>query len=207
MNKISAVYRIVCVPTGTVYIGGSTNIANRWSKHLCDLRKGRHTNPNLQAAWLTHGASAFSFEIIEIVNGLDALRDAEQFALDACDNKFNVNQNSRSCIGRKHSDAFKAAVSERMRGERNPWYGKRPTGADAPRSAQTRAKLSEGKKGDKNPMYGVRGPLSKLSDDNVRTIRARLAEGVSSEALALVFNVSKGAIQHIKKGRSYKDVI
>ena len=147
MNKISAVYRIVCVPTGTVYIGGSTNIANRWSKHLCDLRKGRHTNPNLQAAWLTHGASAFSFEIIEIVNGLDALRDAEQFALDACDNKFNVNQNSRSCIGRK------------------------------------------------------------LSDDNVRTIRARLAEGVSSEALALVFNVSKGAIQHIKKGRSYKDVI
>ncbi len=47
----------------------------------------------------------------------------------------------------------------------------------------------------------------KLTDDQVREIRKRLAAGESARALAKVFAVAKGTINNIMYGRSYKEII
>lgn len=62
----STVYLITC-PAGA-YIGSTQQ---RWSQrkaeHLYRLRKGKHCNHALQAAWDEHGEAAFEFAVLEVV--------------------------------------------------------------------------------------------------------------------------------------------
>ena len=63
-NQPAGVYKIVCGPTGTAYIGQSTMLKKRFSRHKLDLRKGQHKNPHLQADYDKHGLDSLEFSVI-----------------------------------------------------------------------------------------------------------------------------------------------
>lgn len=63
---ISGVYQITCGPANKSYIGSSVNTYKRWrSGHLSDLRKNKHCNRYLQAAWNKYGEDTFTHAVIE----------------------------------------------------------------------------------------------------------------------------------------------
>ncbi len=53
---------------------------------------------------------------------------------------------------------------------------------------------------------GSKNPASKLTEPEVREIKARLATGEHYEAIAIDFGVTKGVVQHIKHGRQWRHV-
>ena len=48
-----------------MYIGQSSDIENRWVKHINFLKNGKHHNKHLQAAWKFYGEENFEFSVIE----------------------------------------------------------------------------------------------------------------------------------------------
>lgn len=79
--RTSGIYRILCIPTGKIYIGSAVNLYKRWQNHRCNLRGNRHPNSHLQRAWQKYGEQAFTFEVIEECEP-DRLLEREQFLLD-----------------------------------------------------------------------------------------------------------------------------
>ncbi len=70
MPRVAAnpgVYRILCTPTGSAYIGSSLDITNRWSKHRIQLRKNVHHCAHLQRAWNKYGEDAFEWHVIQVL--------------------------------------------------------------------------------------------------------------------------------------------
>lgn len=76
-QQLSGVYRILCVPTGKIYIGSAVDLRARWDRHRGSLRRGTHRNSHLQRAWDKYGAMNFEFSVLELVDTSDLLR-AEQ---------------------------------------------------------------------------------------------------------------------------------
>lgn len=62
---ICGVYEIKNKINGLFYIGSSSNIYSRWTKHKRELRKNVHSNYYLQDDWNEFGSDAFSFTIIK----------------------------------------------------------------------------------------------------------------------------------------------
>lgn len=78
--------------------------------------------------------------------------------------------------GRRHTDEYKTFMSRIMKGRKVTWNDK----------------LSKA--------------VRKLSDDQVREIRRRLANGDTQKAIAADYGVDKGTISNIKRGLFYQDV-
>ncbi|MGR4865138.1 GIY-YIG nuclease family protein [Caulobacter sp. LARHSG274] len=75
-RKIEAgIYAVHCEPTGQVWVGGTPDLSTRQSGVWFALRMGGHPSASLQAAWTRHGAGAFGFEALEVVDdeGLEAI--------------------------------------------------------------------------------------------------------------------------------------
>ena len=204
--KQSGVYQIVNTLTRERYVGSSIDMRARWSKHQCDLRKNRHGNPNLQRAWDLYG-HVFEFEVLLDVPDPHDLIAAEQHFIDDLKPEYNRSPSAGSNRGMSHTDEARANIGASVSGEKNAWFGKIPPSQVLTQTPESRRKQSESHMGSRNPMFGVRGVKAKLSDDDVRAIRRSLADGIGSQKLADRYGVSKGAIQHIKKGRSYRDVV
>lgn len=95
MERSAGVYVIRCTATGEIYVGRTTDLAARKVNHWSDLRRGRHRNKRLQAAWARYGEGAFEFEVLETVadpNRLHALEAIYIASLGAADKGkgFNV---------------------------------------------------------------------------------------------------------------------
>lgn len=60
------VYAITHLASGRSYVGSTTNLSKRWSRHRQELRDGIHRNAHLQAAWELYGAEAFAWRILAI---------------------------------------------------------------------------------------------------------------------------------------------
>ena len=61
----AGVYQILYVPSGEKYIGGSTDISNRFTHHRYMLRRVIHKCKRLQLLWDISSEEDFRFEIIE----------------------------------------------------------------------------------------------------------------------------------------------
>lgn len=59
------VYGILCLPTGKMYIGQSTDVKKRWNKHKNNLKGKTHFSPRLQKAWNKYGEDMFRLVLIE----------------------------------------------------------------------------------------------------------------------------------------------
>jgi len=66
-RKLCGVYLIHNRIDGLNYVGSTTDIASRWSKHRTMLAKCIHKNRLLQRAYDAYGLDAFEFSILELV--------------------------------------------------------------------------------------------------------------------------------------------
>jgi group I intron endonuclease len=76
------IYCIRNTVNGRIYVGSSIDIRMRWYSHKSNLRLGRHHARMLQRSWGKHGAEAFVFEILELLEKNDDLDAAEQRWID-----------------------------------------------------------------------------------------------------------------------------
>lgn len=171
------VYVIRCVANGRMYIGSSTDLATRLSKHFTSLRGGRHENKKLQNHFNKYGEVAFVCDLLESVDCKADLDKAEQRWIDRYwptkrllntqrvagrppsfyELSPDVRERKRvahamSSTGRQPSQKLLAVLSART-GRNNPNFG--TTWPEA-----RRAQMSDRMSGNKNPSYGVRGELS-----------------------------------------------
>lgn len=89
------IYQITNNVNGKFYIGSTVNDKRRRAVHFSKLRKNKHCNCYLQAAWNKYGESAFDFKIIDTCDGsYSDLLCLEQHwinKVDACNNGYNLN--------------------------------------------------------------------------------------------------------------------
>lgn len=79
-QRTNGIYKITNIKTGRFYIGraeGKLGFYGRWDNHRYGLRNGRHGNPYLQHSYDKHGEDLFTFEILEIRDYGEDLRDLE----------------------------------------------------------------------------------------------------------------------------------
>lgn len=62
------IFAVRCVPEDTVWTGISRDLDSQQNGIWFQLRMGNHMNKALQQAWNTHGADAFRFEVLEVVD-------------------------------------------------------------------------------------------------------------------------------------------
>ncbi|MCY1167106.1 group I intron endonuclease [compost metagenome] len=215
LTKGPGIYRITDASSGRFYIGGSVNVAKRWSQHLGRLKCGTHPNPILQRIWNKDPARLQIEMICECTR--DTVLAHEQTALDAagvgkncmCMNVLVV---AGSPAGRKRTEATRRAMSLAR-------LGKRP-------SAETRAKQRAAKLGTTQtlqhrqnsgnarrgmpgtPKAGIAKPtLRKLTDAQVAALRADRATGMSWRLLAETYDLAKGTAKRIALGITYQRTI
>ncbi|WP_029004198.1 GIY-YIG nuclease family protein [Azorhizobium doebereinerae] len=67
-RKVPAgIYAVRCAAVPTPWIGAAPNLDMIRNRIWFTLRHGSHTNPAMQAAWLSHGAESFRLEILEVL--------------------------------------------------------------------------------------------------------------------------------------------
>jgi len=86
----SGIYQIVNAITQDYYVGSSVNIANRWTRHVTDLRGGKHINQRLQRAWDKYGEKSFVFSVLEEEVDAKNLIPREQWWIDTLTPEYNI---------------------------------------------------------------------------------------------------------------------
>lgn len=86
---MTGVYAILNKKTGSQYIGSAVSVERRWHAHKCTLRKGKHKNRQLQAAWNLDGEAAFEFRVVTLCSEGELLV-WEQVAMDTQDCSYNI---------------------------------------------------------------------------------------------------------------------
>ena len=152
-DKICGIYMIRNKINEKVYIGQSVDIYNRWSEHICSLRGNYHANNHLQRSWNKYKEHNFDFSILEECNEHE-LDEKEIYWIniyDSYNNRYNQTKGGGGVRGFKHDEETKQRISESLKGENAPWYGKQ-------RSEETKAKIGQASKErwsnpENHPMY------------------------------------------------------
>lgn len=124
------IYKILNLTTDHFYIGSAVDLQRRKSRHFSELRRQKHNNSRLQAAWNKYGEAAFVFTVVEFVAASADLYSAEDRWL--CGH-----------VGKSYCyNLGMAAISPMLglSGPRSPTYGYRHT-------AEAKAKISAAGKG------------------------------------------------------------
>ena len=130
-----------------VYVGKDSYIDK-------NQRHGHHLAPSAYNAQpinriLQNNPNRYKYCVLwEIDNCTDNhLNQMEIFYIKKHDPQFNFTEGGDGISGYKHTEESKRKISEALKGENNPNYGKTL-------SEETRKKISEAKKGKNHPMYG-----------------------------------------------------
>lgn len=94
------------------YVGSTTKHKRRFSDHLANLYRNKHSNSYLQNAWNKYGKSNFEFRILEEVCNSSQLLIREQYYIDtlkSCNHKFgyNICPKAGNTLGVKFSERTK----------------------------------------------------------------------------------------------------
>lgn len=174
---MQGVYEILNMVNGKKYVGSSIDIEKRWREHRHHLNKGAHANSHLQRAWDKYESKAFTFRVIEQVDGVQSLVQREQWWLDKArasrTQTYNVGD-SVDCPTRgiQFNAERKAEMSIRSKQLwEDPEYRTKTTAAHIGRvvSEETRRKMSEAQKGRKPTAQAIeasrRATKEKWRDD------------------------------------------
>lgn len=131
--KAPGIYCIRNAVSGRVYVGSAIALATRLIVHEVALRAGKHHSIRLQRSWAKHGAGAFAFTVLELVEDVAGLLDREQHWIDRLDAAspklgFNVLPKAGSPLGTTHTEETRQKISAANKGK--------------PKSAETRARQS-----------------------------------------------------------------
>lgn len=156
-NNVSGIYIIRFSHSDKVYVGKSRRMHARWISHKSFLRRGKHNNRHLQAAWNKHGEACFRWEIAEIVTG-DTVQEVEATLCEAEVRILNLHPNNYNLMQAGEpsmiaSDETRAKLStERKARWADPEYKARVSAAikaahqDQEFAAQRAKAISEGHK-------------------------------------------------------------
>lgn len=122
------IYKIECGTTGVIYIGStSASFKKRWGKHKQRLRHNYHENSYLQNAWNKYGEENFIFEIVEVVDNVDIVKERESYWLSLyfpkgrhhCFNLSNHTSGGNTIqseeVKQKHSQSLKDSYTPELR--------------------------------------------------------------------------------------------
>lgn len=135
----SGIYKITCTANGKLYVGSAINFRKRWRNHVVTLKNNCSKCTLLQRGWNKHGAAAFVFSVIELVENKHDLLAREQHWIDfyvAANPAFGYNTapTAGSGLGLKHTKETREKLS--LAAKRRP-----------PHSLEARAKMSAARKG------------------------------------------------------------
>lgn len=88
-NIKSGIYCIKNHINDKCYIGSTKNISERKLQHLYLLKMGKHHATKLQSFVNKYGIDCIYFEVIELVESINELKNREQFYLDKISPFFN----------------------------------------------------------------------------------------------------------------------
>ena len=171
--KAPVIYKIRNVVNHKFYVGSTGNTRERFRCHRTRLRKNKHHCQHLQAAWNKYGEECFVFEVVEHVESIDKLQEAENVWLaewvgnSLCYNKSRYSESPMRGIakedhpsyGRVKSEEEKQAISNTLKegyasGEYpHPRLGKMHTKETRLKIIETRAS-NDKNKGKNHYRYG-----------------------------------------------------
>jgi len=149
---ISGIYTIGNVIDNKVYVGKSTNIDRRLSRHERDLDAGKHKNTHLQQAWTKHGKHNFVFFRLELCEE-HLLNEKERHWIkhyNSDDKKFGYNKTKGGDGGRLNDESL-AKMAASQRGKKMSKASKTKIAAaltGVPRPQTVRDKISKTKTGE-----------------------------------------------------------
>jgi group I intron endonuclease len=168
---MAVIYRITNMANGKYYIGSAESYERRRWQHVYELKRGKHKNPRLQAAWNKYGEEMFVFEILETVQDAEQAFDVENrylhqvVGLPDC---YNINIDAhKPRLGKTHSEETKAKIRANRvppAGEAHYRYGKTV-------SEETKAKIGAAQKGK------PKTPGRTVSEEGRAKIRAAAQAG------------------------------
>lgn len=196
------IYRIVNSVNNKEYIGQTTQKPpiRRWYDHRTKLRNGTHKNSKLQNAWMKHGESTFSFEILYECQSLKELNQSEHSEIVNRTPWYNIRsggENGGSLaletrqrlrvanLGKKYGNETKMKHKERMTGK--------------PRDESTKEKIRKSLLGKKRPPETVekmsRAMVGKKHTDETKQ---RISERMKAvRAIPCVLLDPTGTLVHI----------
>lgn len=148
-RRESGVYAIIHRDSGRVYVGGSTNLQQRFNRYRSELNVGKDLRRINEA--IRQSPESFEFSVVEWESDIKELRSKEQFWINFYrshdpDFGYNACPSTASCTGLKHSQATINAKIERQKGRSPVWM----------HTAAVREKMSQAKKGIKLPAETIR---------------------------------------------------
>jgi len=236
------IYLITNLVNGKNYVGQTVQQINRrFSAHKRSAFKYESFLP-LHRAMRKYGIDNFECKIIEICNSIEELNESETkwilklgtfgkrgYNCTTGGEGFTVSDDtkkkiSKSRIGMKLSESHCVAISKRMMGENNPFYGKSHSKETIEKIKET---LQGQMDGENNPFYGKthteetkkllsenhkgkhageKHPGVKLTEKDVLEIRNDILNGINRNYLAVKFNVSKGTINKIATRENWSHI-
>ena len=188
-----AIYGIKNTVSGKMYVGKTTNVKRRFTRHKTLLKNNKHWNQHLQRSYNKNGINCFEYVILEMCEERE-LAETEQKWIDAYKpNIFNQElfvadkkNNKNSFYGKKHTVETKEKMSQAKKGLyegcKNPNYGK----------------IWSNEKRQK--MCGSKNHQSKLNEEQVRNIILLLKEGLKHQVIAEKYNISRTVVTRINSG-------
>lgn len=83
---MQGVYKIENINNGKKYIGSSKDIGKRFYQHRRKLENKTHHSVKLQHAWSkAKNKDVFLFDVVEVVDDINVLKDREQYYIDLYD--------------------------------------------------------------------------------------------------------------------------
>ena len=169
------IYKLINIVNNKFYVGSAVDLKRRKSRHFSELRKGKHNNRHLQAAWLKYGEAAFIFVVVESVSDTEDLLAAENVWLHEHVGKeycYNIGVDATAPMlgrggeksptwGYRHSGESikKIGVASKARVQSEEEKTKRRlTMRGKPKSAEVRAKISATLSGEGNYWHGKKRP-------------------------------------------------
>jgi group I intron endonuclease len=193
--KVAGVYAFKNTINNKHYVGSACyrkrrSVAVRLKEHLRNLRRGTHTNPHLQSAWIKYGEIAFELHLLEEVQNETILHDKEEFwmkELNSIEHGYNISSDTVAFMrgikfSQEHCAKISLATKKRMEdsvcrqqiGQRSKALWKTLEYRNQivsklcgqKRSEESCNRISEAKKG--KPNYKLRG--KKHSEETIRHI-------------------------------------
>ena len=126
INK-SGIYKWKNRINGKKYIGSAVNLTNRlWFYYSFKAIENvlKRSQSHICSALLKYGHYNFSLTIIEYCEP-DKCLERENFYLSCFPHKYNILPKAGSSSGHKHSDETKTKISDALKGENHPNFGKK----------------------------------------------------------------------------------
>jgi hypothetical protein len=208
------IYEIVHRRSGRTYIGSSDNIERRLKAHRSMLRRGIHDNIRLQRTWNRDGAECFIFRVRERCP-IHALRDREAAIIKNMLAQWLYNF---SPVVRRGARAPNSSADDRTvrliyrRAAAGESVNELARAFDLPLftiqrivAGTTYTRITKGKPA-RPPVRatGSRIGQSKLTSENVTTIRSRLDSGELGAHIARDYGVSPRTIYMIRDRETWR---